>query len=44
MVVDPKVEAPTRKMLGHAIRNELDDLAAVIGTAPANHAHRRCQP
>jgi hypothetical protein len=30
MVVDPKVEAPTRKMLGHAIRNELDDLAAVI--------------
>jgi hypothetical protein len=26
MVVDPKVEKPTRKMIGHAIREEFDDL------------------
>jgi hypothetical protein len=28
--IDPKVEEPTRDMLGHAIRGELPDLAAVI--------------
>ena len=28
MGIDPKIEQPTRKMLGHAIRHELDDLAA----------------
>jgi hypothetical protein len=28
--IDPKVEEPTRDMLGHAIRGELRDLAAVI--------------
>jgi hypothetical protein len=30
MVIDPKVEQPTRTMLGHAIRHELDELANVI--------------
>ena len=30
MGIDPKIEQPTRKMLGHAIRHELDDLAAVV--------------
>jgi hypothetical protein len=30
MGIDPKAEQVTRKMLGHAIRHELDDLAAVI--------------
>jgi hypothetical protein len=30
MGVDPKIEQPTRKMLGHAIRHELDDLAALV--------------
>src|SRR5260370_26622704 len=30
MAIDPKIEQPTRKMLGHAIRQELDDLAALI--------------
>jgi hypothetical protein len=30
MVIDPKVEQPTRTMLGHAIRHELDELAGVI--------------
>ena len=29
MGIDPKIEQPTRKMLGHAIRHELDDLAAL---------------
>jgi hypothetical protein len=29
MVIDPKIEQPTRKMLGHAIRGELADLAAL---------------
>jgi hypothetical protein len=29
MGIDPKIEQPTRKMLGHAIRHELDGLAAV---------------
>ena len=29
MGIDPKIEQPTRKMLGHAIRRELDDMAAV---------------
>jgi hypothetical protein len=33
MAIDPKVEEPTRKMLGQAIRQELDDLAAVIREA-----------
>jgi hypothetical protein len=30
MRIDPKVEKPTRKMLGHAVRHELDELAAMI--------------
>jgi hypothetical protein len=30
MGIDPKAEQPTRKMLGHAIRHELDDLAALV--------------
>jgi hypothetical protein len=30
MRIDPKVEAATRKMLGHAVRHELDELAAMI--------------
>jgi hypothetical protein len=32
MGIDPKIEQPTRKMLGYAIRHELDDLAALIIT------------
>ena len=28
MGIDPKIEQPARKLLGHAIRRELDDLAA----------------
>jgi hypothetical protein len=32
VVIDPKIEQPTRQMLGHAIRHELDDLAAFIRT------------
>jgi hypothetical protein len=32
MGIDPKIEQPTRKMLGHAIRHELDDLAALVRT------------
>jgi hypothetical protein len=32
MVIDPKVEQPTRTMLGHAIRHELDELADVISS------------
>jgi hypothetical protein len=30
MGIDPKTEQQTRKMLGHAIRRELDDLAALV--------------
>jgi hypothetical protein len=30
MPIDPKIEQPTRTMLGHAMRHELDDLAAVV--------------
>lgn len=30
MRIDPKVEQPTRTMLGHAIRGELDELATTI--------------
>lgn len=30
MRIDPRVEQPTRKMLGHAVRHELDELAAMI--------------
>jgi hypothetical protein len=29
-IIDPKVEAPTRDMLGHAIRGELAELSALI--------------
>ena len=29
-IIDPKVEEPTRDMLGHAIRGELQDLAPLI--------------
>jgi hypothetical protein len=30
MGIDPKIEQPARKLLGHAIRHELDDLAASV--------------
>ena len=30
MGIDPKIEQPLRKMLGHAMRHELDDLAAMV--------------
>ena len=30
MGIDPTIEQPARKMLGHAIRHELDDLAAFV--------------
>ena len=30
MPIDPKIEQPTRKMLSHAMRHELEDLAALI--------------
>src|ERR1700761_4480375 len=30
MGIDPRIEQPTRKMLGHAMRHELDGLAEVI--------------
>jgi hypothetical protein len=30
MPIDPRIEAPLRKMLGHAMRGELDDLYALI--------------
>jgi hypothetical protein len=30
MGIDQKIEQPTRKMLGHAIRHELDELAALV--------------
>jgi hypothetical protein len=30
MEIDPKIEQPTRKILGHAIRHELEDLAALV--------------
>ena len=30
MHIDPTVEKPTRKMLGHAVRHELDELAKLI--------------
>lgn len=29
-IIDPRVEEPTRDMLGHAIRGEVQDLAALI--------------
>jgi hypothetical protein len=29
-IIDPKIEEPTRDMLGHAIRGELPELAALI--------------
>lgn len=33
MPIDPKIEQPTRTMLGHAMRHELEDLAAVVAAA-----------
>jgi len=30
MPIDPKIEQPTRTMLGHAMRHELEDLAALV--------------
>jgi hypothetical protein len=30
MLIDPKIEQPARAMLGHAMRSELEDLAALI--------------
>lgn len=32
MVIDPKAEAPLRKMLGHAIRHEMAELADLVAT------------
>lgn len=32
MRIDPEVEAPTRKMLGHAMRGELDEIPSVLQT------------
>ena len=29
-IIDPKVEEPTRDMLGHVIRGELQDLSALM--------------
>jgi hypothetical protein len=34
--IDPKIEQLTRKMLGHAIRHELDDLAALVQAEEAD--------
>lgn len=33
MPIDPKIEDPTRTMLGHAMRHELEELAAVVAAA-----------
>ena len=33
MAIDPEIEQPTRQMLGHAIRHEIEDLAALIHAA-----------
>lgn len=33
MGIDPKIEQPTRAMLGHAMRHELEDLASLVSTA-----------
>jgi hypothetical protein len=33
MGIDPKIEQPTRAMLGHAMRHELEDLASLVGEA-----------
>jgi hypothetical protein len=33
MGIDPKIEQSTRTMLGHAMRHELEDLAALVGAA-----------
>jgi hypothetical protein len=33
MPIDPKIEQPTRTMLGHAIRHELEELASLIRAA-----------
>jgi hypothetical protein len=30
MPIDPKIEQPTRTMLGHAMRHKLEELAALI--------------
>jgi hypothetical protein len=30
MVINPKIEAPTREMLDHAIKHQLEDLSALI--------------
>jgi hypothetical protein len=33
MGIDPKIEQPTRAMLGHAMRHELEDLATLVSQA-----------
>jgi hypothetical protein len=38
MAIDPKIEQPTRKMLGHAIRRDLDKLAALVQAEGAETA------
>jgi len=42
MRIDPKVEAPTRKMLEHAIRGELDELSETIQAVGDDQRFRRC--
>jgi hypothetical protein len=39
-IIDPKVEEPTRDMLGYAIRGELPELAAAIGLASGERYRR----
>jgi hypothetical protein len=40
MLIDPRVEKPTREMLGHVIRGELQELATVIHSA-GNETYRQ---
>lgn len=39
-IIDPKIEEPTREMLGHAIRGELQDLSTLI-LAVGNERYRQ---
>jgi hypothetical protein len=41
MLVEPRVEKPTRDMLDHAIKGELGDLAALV-QAVGNDTYRSC--
>ena len=44
MGINRKVEQATRTMLGHAIRRELDDLAAVVAVPVVQFPHRPFRP